>query len=98
MELSMRRDLSPVEAATEVCRDIPCNSVLFIDGVLAFVARPDEWVPLRGVAFHEGIFLGRFGTIEAFLKPLKGRRAAVQGNPQCGAFGVHLKVIYRSKS
>src|SRR5262245_12221094 len=98
MEQLMRRGLSREEAAKKVFREIPCNSLLFIGGVLAFFARRDEWVPLRGIAFHEGIFLGRFGTIEAFLKPLKCRRAAVQGNPQCGAFGVHLKVIYRSKS
>jgi len=68
-----------------------------VAGVLAFFARRDEWVPLRCVAFHKWIFLGRFSTIEAFFKTFKCRRAAIKRHPQCGALGAHLKAICRSK-
>src|SRR5262245_35563934 len=64
---------------------------------LRLPARRDEWIALRCVAFHEWVCLGRFGTIEAFLKTFKCRRTAIKRHPQRGTLGVHLKVICRSK-
>jgi hypothetical protein len=58
---------------------------------------PAGRIPLRYVAFHEGICLGRFASIEALLKTVKCCRAAIERHPQRGAGGFHLKLVYRSK-
>jgi len=40
---------------------------------LTLPARRDEWILLRGLAFHEGVGVECFATIEAFLKTFKRR-------------------------
>jgi hypothetical protein len=102
---------SPCRDVRTTCGDlafrVPKNFVLHVpfgcplSGVkghsLTLPARRDEWIALRCVAFHEGVCLRRFATIEAFLKTFKCRRAAFKRHPQRGTLGVHLKVICRSK-